>query len=133
MPPKKTTPSDDRTTFSAVQKTVGRRIDPVEKETAKLEALGRVRFRCIDSKGGYDGMRIIHEGEVFDLAVTLLETRAQHEENVQRYQLSEVREFIAIEGIEYVVPKWCEPAPDADSEFIQGHHGVHGNAGAAIA
>ena len=112
---------------------MGRRVNQVEKETAQVERLGRVRFRCIDNKGGYDGMRIINEGEVFDFPVALLETREQHEENVQIHQLREVRDFIEIEGVEYVVPKWVEPAPEESGELVTGHTGIHGNAGTAIA
>jgi len=123
----------DPNTFSGLQKTMGRRVNQVEKETAQVERLGRVRFRCIDNKGGYDGMRIINEGEVFDFPVALLETRDQHEENVQIHQLREVRDFIEIEGVEYVVPKWVEPAPEESGEMVTGHTGIHGNAGTAIA
>lgn len=141
MPPKKKSePTDDRTTFSATQKTVGRRVDQVVKETVKLESLGRVRLRCIDSKGGFDGMRIIHEGEVFDFPVSLLKTRDNQQKDEAKYAgvaefeaaMAEIR-YIEVEGVEYVVPKWCEPAPEEDGEYLLGHSGVHGNAGNAIA
>jgi hypothetical protein len=143
MPPKKTRatalptvqPTDDRTTFSAVQAAhKGRRVTQEDREMHKVEHLGRVRFRCIDQHGGFDGMRKINYDEVFDFPIALLERREQYEAKVDKLSalpdyLPETREFIEIDAVEYAVPKWCEPAPEEVGEALHGHAGVHGNAG----
>lgn len=141
----------DTTTYSEIQKTMGKRIksvNPLDREiaaqAAKVGRLGYVTMRCIDPLGGFDGMRRINgpsetgDGEVFDMPVTLLETKERYEKNVAKYEgrLDEgqpPREFFEMDGAVYVMPRWCALAEVGEVEGLQGFHGVHGNAGNVVA